>query len=233
MMKKLVISTSLTFLTFLAGCGGGGGGSSTPSGPVTSTSSFALNTAANRLLTETNTFSVSTQQGGNTFQIQSTYTPQADTTFEGQPAKRVTLTSILRVNGVTQQTDVSDIFFTIDPITVAGNTTTGDDDGQNYMVTTSTSPLPASANVGSAGPFFQGNYFLNSTKTSPRGNTVATYSVEADTASTAFLCINRTDRNTVNTVIYSEAGCFRINAAGAILGYKVDATADGVTLSFR
>jgi hypothetical protein len=55
------------------------------------------------------------------------------------------------------------------------------------------------------------------------GNFPFTWSIEADTPATAFVCL--TDR--------SEKQCFKVNTAGAILGARISLSVAGQQLTFQ
>jgi hypothetical protein len=218
-MKKFLV---LSCFTFLAACGGGGdGGSTTPVGPSASTSAFALDTAASKFFTEARSFSLNGQVDGRNLNITLAYQPQLDETFEGQ-ASRVNLNTLtIRENNSVILTDTVKRYFSVNPFLLRGATLTGDPDGQNYFVVQTSSVLPASANVGSTGPLAQGRFFTDSSSTTQRGSEVVTYSLEADTASTAFFCLNSTTRDEFNTILVTESQCAKITPEGNILGLKL------------
>jgi len=59
-------------------------------------------------------------------------------------------------------------------------------------------------------------------------------SLEADSATTAWLCLNVeiTPAN-ATAVLTAENDCFRINQAGNITGFKADITENAITMSYR
>lgn len=217
-MKKLFVISAFV----LSACGGGDGNvSTTPVGPSTSTSAFALDTAATNIFSSPQTFNLTARTGdGRNFSLAFISTPQPDASFERRLSKLTQVTTTIRENG-TVETNTSRRFFSADPLLLRGTTTTGDPDGQNHLVFSATSPLPASANVGSNGPVATGQFFTNSNKTTATGTEVVTYSVEADTANTAFLCFNSTVRNSVNTILVTGSECYKITTNGSVLGLKV------------
>lgn len=145
----------------------------------------------------------------------------SDVTFEGAASKANLIILTLRENNVVQFSETISRFFTTNPLLFRGAISTGDPDGQSYLVATSVSPLPATANVGTNGPVATAQYFTDAGKTNPRGSEVVTYSLEADTAETAFLCANSTVRNQLNVTLLTKSECIKINPEGDILGLKI------------
>lgn len=218
-MKKILILSAL----ILSACGGGGGGgSSTPTAPSASTSAFALDTAATNIFSSSQTFNIAARtQNGRNLSINIGLTPQPNTTFEGQNVSVLQSVITLRENNTVTDTGTSRTFFSVSPLVIRGSATTGDPDGQNYEVSTATNPLPASANVNSNGPLANTQYFSDVTKTTQTGTNLITYSLEADTSNTAFLCFNNTIRNFFNTILGTQSECYRISPDGTVLGLKI------------
>ncbi|MCZ8014795.1 MAG: hypothetical protein O9274_03775 [Limnobacter sp.] len=216
-MKVALILSAL----FLSACGGGGGGSDVPVAPSASTSAFALDTASTNFYTVPRTFNLNAVVNGTAFNVILSYSPQPDVIFEGVLSKVNQATSTVRENNVVQFSDTVLRFFTTGPLLFRGATSMGDPDGQNYLVSTFSDRLPATANVGSTGPVATALYFTDVGKTNPRGSEVLTYSLEADTANTAFLCTNSTIRNQLNLILLTQSECIKINPAGDELGLKV------------
>jgi hypothetical protein len=61
----------------------------------------------------------------------------------------------------------------------------------------------------------------------------ATWTLEADTATTAFLCANTTAKETDGQVMATTAGCYKISTAGTVVGIKWTVAVAGKTLKFR
>ncbi|MCR2745691.1 hypothetical protein [Limnobacter parvus] len=219
-MKKLIVLSAF----ILSACGGGGDGSS-PSAPVApseSTLSFELNSAATNIYELPHTFYVNGRtQAGLDVSATLSFDPQPEATFEGQLSKISRLTFTQRKGNADPVVERFTRFFKFFPLLITGATASGEKSGFNYFVPTSTSRLPASANVGSTGPVASGQFFTDASKRVQSGTGVITYSVEADTANTAFLCTHSTFQNTFNTVRATQSECFRIRPDGTVIGLKL------------
>jgi hypothetical protein len=218
---------TLAAAAFLAACGGGGGGGG---GPVAAPVTFNLDAAvANALVTGFATGTLTaTDTSGNTYTASETVQPAADGTFEGTILKQSKNTVTATKNGAFAGNATSNGFFSVNPLTIKGSTHS---DG-TYAVASQQTALPTAATVGQTGAFYNSTNYASSSKTSVVSTAVATWSLEADTANTAFACIN-TSTSFSNGSRSAEADCYKINAAGQIIGGKVTLTINGVTLSFK
>lgn len=71
------------------------------------------------------------------------------------------------------------------------------------------------------------------TSVEPISRTIVRWSLRADTAQTALACIEAEQFDVATAASATEASCYRIDAAGAILGMEFDVTVNGQTLEFR
>lgn len=215
---------TIAFALVLSACGGGGGSGAGPATatPSASTAAFALDTAATNLLTNTQRFSLNAlTKDKRQLGVVVDFSPRPDQTFEGRNAKVVDITSTFSENNLPALLNTERIFFSTNPFTVLGAITTGDLDGQNYEIVRSQSQLPATVNVGSKGPFTMAQFYTDSTKTVLSGSQTTTYSLEADTPSTAFFCLNSEIKNGLNRILATGSDCYKITPEGAILGMKL------------
>lgn len=222
MRFNTIIGISLVVST-LTGCGGGGAdGSSNVSGSETTVSNLSFpvdSTLGNYLdLSRSSTFRATSQ--GRSFEFTYAFNPQSDTTFEGMPSKRTRVTGTLSENGAELDASVVNVFFNEGPFSLNGYTTENDPDNQNYFVSIDNSIAPAFAKVGSQGPIAQMNAFSDSSKNVPTGRDIYSYSVEPDTATTAFICLNSNTFDVNNTQIFSSKECAKIDASGVFIGFR-------------
>jgi hypothetical protein len=90
------------------------------------------------------------------------------------------------------------------------------------------------ATVGSSGPLASGYEAgvdpATANSISNGASQTITWSLESDTATTAWLCINTM---TQTTPVAMEKDCARINESGIVLGFKISVVADNLVLNLR
>ena len=205
-------------LALLAACGGGGG-TSAPTGPVTSTLSFPLQTGYRTLIANgaANNFTISgtcTGSGSHTVGAANTAT-----TFEGSAALSAASTWTMNFTGCTLSS-------------VAATSTTYYDSnylprgvssvGVNYGVYLTAPTIPSTVMVGNTGTIGTETLYTNSTKTVGNGTTVVSYVVEPDTANTAIVNLIARVYNASGTLTATEQDRYRINAAGTLTPVSAD-----------
>jgi hypothetical protein len=136
---------------------------------------------------------------------------------------------VIKKNGVTALTGSATGYFQVGPLTSLGAIAASG----NYIVTTASTPLPLSANVGQSGAFATDVAYTSSAKTTIDYHATSTWSLEADTANTAWLCSNETDVFTDASPVYTESDCYKIDPSGNLLGAKVTISQGGTTLVFQ
>ncbi len=234
--------TTATFLALVA-CGGGGGGAPSPSGPVASTDTFQLKQALANDFSDTKTYPF--KLSGTSLGLAVTgsgsivYSPISASTFEGASARmktqNVSLTaSVAGPSGpipIPVPATTETVFVDSSSVPIGFRSATA------YGVPLIPLAIPATAKVGDAGNFGTVTIFSSSTKTVTSGFNDYSYSVTADTASTAILSVNLTQRNSARTVTGTQVSTYRITPAGAITplaitGTSGSAAADGTVLTF-
>ena len=145
--------------------------------------------------------------------------------------KTYSQTNTLKKNGNIISTKNLEEFYSVAPFYLFGNLNNMYGSSNNMKVTTQL-PLPATGRVGSSGVFYKGRNYINKAALSP-DTWYAMWSLEADSATTAWLCLN-TEITPANATAVStaEIDCFRINQAGNITGFKTDITENGVKLGY-
>ena len=223
-MKRLVLVMAVAGA--LTACGGGGdGGAAAPATPaVTFNADAALGTALAQGV------SISGLSGrdpnlGALFTASLAFAPASDAFFDGALQKRSTQTSSVGATGVPTQTEVTQVFYATAPARFIGSTSSA-----GFTVFTSRGALPAAGAVGQSGAFADGVIFASSAKTTRLGTVTVTWSIEADTATTAFACLNSV---TTGSAQATEKDCFKIDATGKILGAKIALTASGINLTLQ
>ncbi|WP_250486566.1 hypothetical protein [Caballeronia sp. GaOx3] len=224
------------FIAVLGGCGGGGdGGGAQPTNAVASTPSFPVEATFTSLVSKSSTFNASaTDAAGNSYALGITLTAGPDkvnTLIHPSSLRTYLQASILKKNGVTASTSSSEIYYSATPLLVWGNV----NGSKNTMLVKKQTALPAMAKVGTAGAFYSGKNYKDNSTLFPDQQDVS-WSLEADTATTAWLCLNTTITPALAVSASAtsvEADCFRIDQNGSVSGFKSDFTQWGTTLKFR
>jgi len=207
-----------TVLTVTA-CGGGGGGDSTPTPPASVALAQALRTVETTGIQKTFNITGSAISGGQSFDVTGSLQLSASgyntpTTFEGQPAlsETSTVNGTLNVNGQALPLASTSQNFVTSNYVPLGFAAAG-----FYCVVTSSTPLPATASVGTVGTYFTAACYTDSTKAVPVGTETDTYAVSAGTTSsnlTATTISTLVDLN--NVQIASEQHAYLIDTAGGV-----------------
>lgn len=213
-------------VALVAACGGGGDGS----GTVTSTSTFAVNTAFTQLATTGAAFAASAADGADNWTLSLAYTPSADTTFESESVKATNAAITIKKNGATVLSSGGQSFFTINPYMPKGLILNS---GPYGVQTTAAATLSDALTVGSSASLGVVTVYTSALKNTVSFTQEGTFTLEADTANTAFACSNVTARNTSGAVITTSAICLKIQPNGTVLGVKYTLAVEGKTLVFR
>lgn len=198
----------------LVGCGGGG----SDTAPTTTT--FPVESVLVRVATTAGNYGGNFSDSTGTYNLAISIAPGVDAQFASAApvSKTFTTSTVLKKNGATMSTSSGTTYFSLNPLSEIGQRIGGD-----VINISGHTSIPATATVGSSGPFFAGTSSINAVF-SP-SQVTGTWSLEADTASTAFVCLNtRIDGSFVKT---TEADCFKVDAAGSIVGFKATTTTNG------
>jgi hypothetical protein len=99
-----------------------------------------------------------------------------------------------------------------------------------YTVAANQIAIPATGKAGDVGSLSTTTYSSNA-KAVILATTTATWELQADTPSTAWLCVNTTVRPTTGgTIIGSE--CYKINSNGNVVGNKLTIGINGNAITF-
>lgn len=215
-MKYLKLLLTIGALLAVAGCGGGGGSSSANSSENTasttaSTASFPLRGAYQTLVSqsEINSFSISGTCTGSATETRSAATAA---TFEGAAGVSTTTTLTGTYSNCTPasfaSTSISYYDTNYKPV---GSENLGTD----YAVY-STNDLPTSVKVGDTAQFATVDVYSSSTKQVRNGTRVLSYTVEADSSSTAIVNLIAKGYNAYNQLLYTQQSRYRINSSGQL-----------------
>lgn len=207
----------------LAACGGGG------SDPVASTVTFPVDAAQTAVLTSTKTYSAAAVDGSSTWTLSLTASPVADEVFEGSTSKVASISLTVKKNGATNTATSYKSYFSVSPLRTIGARYS---DG-TYAVQTQSGSYPTTATVGQTGNLGVLTLYNSSAKTTVLRTSESTWSLEADTSTSAYLCVNSVVKAVGGAVEGTSAGCFQIDTAGTITGIRWTLAVDGKTLVFK
>ena len=151
-------------------------------------------------------------------------TPGAAASFEGKPASTAVQTVMLRANGVLALDTTSTSYFAANPYVVYGSIDQADG---AYSVFTQTASFPASARIGQTGAVGSSIDFVSFQNRSVTGTSTVSWSLEADSATTALFCVNTLIPGTLS---FTGSECYRLNANGVVSGLVLKVNANGKTL---
>ncbi len=235
-MKRTI---TIIALMGISACGGGGvsvvGGSGTP--PLSSVPGEA---ALVNYLQGAHQYTLNaTDSSGDSYTILLSSKPKAATsTFNGEaPAYSTVDTLTMEKNGVTVANSISTSYYLLNPYVPLGKTFST---GTPYGLVTSSTPIPATLNVGNTGPVDNLTYYHDSTTGFVDANETDTYSVIVNNSTTLLMCLNivLSDVTVVGTADglapNTEMDCYSVDASGtANLVSIVLAPVNGETLDFK
>ena len=234
-LLKYIVLTA--FISMLAACGGGGGGG-TPASPET----FQLRQALANDFTDVKAypFKLTGTSIGLAVTGSGTITQSAisATTFEGTSARqKVQTTSTSATVAGPSGPIVVPISASVETLIVdSASVPIGYTSASAYGVPLVPLAIPVTAKVGDTGTFGTITLFSSSAKSVSAGTLEYTYSLTADTASTAILSINSTQRTPARAVVGTQTSSYRISPAGAITRLAITGTTNSggnvTTLTF-
>ena len=226
----------------LCACGGGGGGGNSSSSGNGSNSgnggsgsggssptSFPLASAFSALSQTNHSYNLSALSGADNYTMEISDTPGTQQLFEGHLSSTLVQLLIMKKNGVVVSTGSSTSYFDVSPFMGWGSIS---GDG-SYEVTSGQQPLPSSATVGQSGALETDTTYTSSAKILISSYGLVTWSLESDTATSAWACINSTTAFTNNAPAVSGAQCYRVDQTGNISAMKVTVYDNGKALTFQ
>ncbi len=221
-MRLLYLFIAMVCASFLAACGGGGGGGPAP---AVATATVSFRTAFNALNASSfqKTFTISGTCGGTA--ILSQTLPTSGVTFEGVPGRishlqttNLTFTGCVPNAALSSSTNYFDANYT--PLGSLASSSA-------YGVFAATPSIPATVTTGDSGTFGTILVYTNSTKAVSAGQSVLTYTVEADTTSSVIFNLKTTVIGTTGVVTAIEEDRYRVTASGTATLVSVNAQTFG------
>jgi hypothetical protein len=226
-IMKFCRSTSAVCLTALhaalTACGGGGGGDA-PTSSV-STASFPVQAIYAKDISTASSYSVTANDASGTYTATVSDTPRSDAVFEGETRSVSLRTVTIKQGNALVSTSSYLDYYGLNPPRSYGSL---DTDGE-YTVNTATGTTPVTAKVGETWSGYISTVYSSSSKTTVLYNATRNYSLEADTATTAFMCANTIQTGSSLT----GANCRKIDTSGNILGYRITLALNGKSITFQ
>jgi len=228
-MKLRIFLVLSTICAFLTACGGGS--DSTPTTPVTSgATTFPLDAAYTKAYSNAVSLSSTAVDGADTYSATESLTPASDEVFEGVVRKKAIKSATIKKNGVLLTVTNSQHYFSINPFVLRGARY---QDGTYAVQTNIVGAFASAAKVGDSGALGVLTVYNDTSKTSIQSTTASTWTLEADTATTAFSCVNRILKNAAGEKIATATNCDKIDTNGNRLGVRDTLSVDGKTLIFK
>jgi hypothetical protein len=168
--------------------------------------------------------------GADTYTMSLSITPATDETFEGVVRKKSLEVLTLKKNGAVLNATNIDGYYSTAPFVQWGARYP---DGTYAVQTSSTNVFPATAKVGESGAAGTLTLYTSSNKAAVQSTTQSTWTLEADTATTAWSCVNVIVKNAAGLQTSTSAGCTKFDTSGNSLGMRYTLSVAGKTLVFK
>ena len=209
----------------LSACGGGGGDAT----PVAA-ASFPLDAAYTKAITNGVNLNGTAIDGSDTHTMSVSITPATDAMFEGVVRKKSIQALTIKKNGSVLGVTNIDLYYSLNPFTPQGASYS---DGTYAVQTSIVGAFPATAKVGDSGALGTLTLYTNASKATVQSTTQSTWTLEADTATTAFGCVNSVIKSASGVQTGTGAGCYKIDTNGNVLGMRFTLSVAGKTLVFK
>jgi len=227
---KIKLFAGILLSGVLTACGGGGGGSTPVIAPApTPTTTFNMDAAvASTFTTGINLQGLSAKDSaGNTYTLTAVNTPVADDKFLGVTQKKVIQGVSVSVNGIPASVGSGSLYYALSPTRILGNVS----DIGNVTVNQQLTSLPTAGTVSTSGAYSTGVTYSNSSLAIQLSTNTTLWSLEADSATTAWACMTTTTIQSGSSSTFKN--CYRISSAGVISGAKFTLSIAGQTLTFQ
>ena len=227
--KKLAIILFAGLISLLSGCSGGGGDSTSSAAPAAvPVIQIPLAGAISSFMQTSHNYNLSSVIGADNYTAQISFTPGTGCTFAGHPASSMIMSGIMRKNGVTITTDTNTLCFDASPFKELGSV----DGSGNYTIASNQQLLPSSATVGQSGAFASFTTYYGSSSILTKSSTVETWSVEPDTATTAWACFISTETPMFGDKT-TDTECYKVDQTGNVSAMKLSFIVDGQPVTFK
>ena len=192
--------------------------------------SFPLDAAYAKAVTTGVSLNGTAVDGADTYTMSLSITPATDEIFEGVVRNKSIESLTIKKNGSVLGVSGIDLYYSLNPFTTQGARYS---DGTHAVQTSTTGAFPATAKVGDSGALGTLTVYTNASKTTVLSTSLSTWTLEADTATTAFGCANSVIKNAAGAQTGTAAGCYKIDTNGNALGMRFTLSVAGKTLVFK
>lgn len=175
------------------------------------------------------TYNLTATNGGNNYTLQLSFVPGAQSTFNGTSAFTRTETLNISVNGTLANNLIATDYFTISPYINIGSVNQSSGQVEVYANQTA---LPQLATVGQSGAFNTFTIYTDNTLATVYATGTDTWALNADTATTAFACVDETINYAAGGTD-TESDCYQMDERGNVLSLQITLLVNGVTLTFK
>ena len=203
----------------LSACGGGGSSTPAPVAPGTSpATSFPISGGLSAFSQKISDFALTAKDGTDVHTMQISYRPGSQQTFEGHLRWTLVRSVIHKVNGVLNSTTSITLYFDVSPYMQWGRLYSNG----NYQVISNQQLLPSSATVGQSGPLDNMKTYSDSSKFLAVKTGAEVWSLDSNTATTAWACNNSTTNDLFDaSAKVSASECFKIDQTGNVSAMKM------------
>ena len=213
----------IALASLLAACGGGGGGDTvTVVTPPATTFAFGAGYRARAVTGATDNFNLSGSCAG-TASISTA--AAAASTFEGvagyssAQVSTVNFTNCLPASATASGATYFNAGYVPIGLAISG--------GEYAKFDTALADLPASVKVGDSGQFASMTTYSDSSKTATTGKRIVSYSIEADTTTTAVANVITQGYDAGNQLLSTQQSRYRMTTAGALTLLSIDVQFSG------
>ncbi|MEO7117026.1 MAG: hypothetical protein ABIZ18_14355 [Caldimonas sp.] len=210
---------NLVVVAALCGCGGGGS-DSPPATSVASTASFPLQSGYRSLVLSPQTYNFAITGSCTGTAAESVGAATTTTMFEGSAALQSIVTQQLTRSNCTPPIVTTTATTYLDPATYlpSGSVTAG---SEYVVASTKAAALPLTVKVGDNAAVVGFNVYSDSTKSKLIGTRSATFTITADTATTALLTIITNDF-VGSSLLGTQQTTYRMSVDGSLFLVSVD-----------
>ncbi|WP_426147299.1 hypothetical protein [Polaromonas sp. DSR2-3-2] len=192
--------------------------------------SFPLDAAYTKAVVNGVSLSGTAVDGADTWTLTVSLAPASDEAFEGVVRKKAIQSLTLKKNGAVQTATSIQGYYSLNPFSAQGARYS---DGTYAVQTSTTGSFAVAAKVGDSGSLGVLTVYTSSSKSSIQSTTESIWTLEADTATTTFGCVNSIIKNAAGTPTGTAAGCYKIDTNGNALGMRYTLSVAGKTLVFK
>jgi hypothetical protein len=234
MMKSTLKTVCTAIALSLTACGGGVNTTLSIGGTVVKSvtnPTYPLASAVSAFLQSSHDYTLKAKAGADVYELTWHSEPGTQELFEGHVASTLEYSNTITKNGERFAGSTLTDYFEVSPFHPYGgiNHTLG-----NYDAASSQQPLPSVALAGQNGFLSNGTRYADGTKARVLATSVTTWSIEDAGATAAWACLNSSISLAGDSgPTTKESVCYKIDASGNAIGFRIELALNGLTLSFQ